>query len=48
MQQQNNKKYKSNARAWYLPGYHFLSDNSYLFEPTFHGFLLASAVARVA
>ena len=21
MQQQNNKKYKSNARAWYLPGY---------------------------
>ena len=22
MQQQINKKYKSNARAWYLPGYH--------------------------
>ena len=23
MQQQNNKKYKINARAWYLPGYCF-------------------------
>ena len=22
MQQQNNKKYKSNPRTWYLPGYH--------------------------
>jgi hypothetical protein len=31
MQQQLSKKYKINARAWYLPGYHRLGMNLYFF-----------------